>query len=163
MAEEFNNFFTNVGTRISNTVNTTNLDPIDFIPPNHNPPSLEFGQVSPAVIVSTIKSFISKSSVNLDGLSTKIIKAIAVEISQPLSHIFNLSISTGIFPDKFKVSRTVPIFKSGNSELCDNYCPISLLSSLSKILEKLISIQLTNHLELNNLLYEHQYGFQRNK
>ncbi len=57
----------------------------------------------------------------------------------------------------------VPIFKTGNSELCNNYRPISLLSSLSKILEKIITTQLTNHLELNNLLYEHQYGFQRNK
>jgi hypothetical protein len=59
--------------------------------------------------------------------------------------------------------RTVPIFKAGNSDLCDNYRPISLLSPISKILEKLIAIQLTNHLELNNLLYQHQYGFQRNK
>jgi hypothetical protein len=163
MANEFNKFFTTAGTRISETVNPTSLNPDDFIPLNPDPPQLEFGVVSPAVIVSTIRSFISKSSSDIDGLSTKLLKNIAIEISQPLSHIFNLSISTGIFPDRFKTSRTVPIFKTGNSEMCDNYRPISLLSSLSKILEKLISIQLTNHLELNNLLYEHQYGFQRNK
>ena len=46
---------------------------------------------------------------------------------------------------------------------CDNYRPISLLSSISKILEKFIANQLLNHLEYNKLLYEHQYGFQRNK
>jgi hypothetical protein len=163
IANEFNNFFTTVGCKISNMVNPTNLDPNAFIPPNPNPPQLEFGAISPAVIVTTIKSFISKTSTDIDGISTKLLKSIAVEISQPLAHIFNISINTGTFPNKFKVSRTVPIFKSGNSELCDNYRPISLLSSLSKILEKLIAIQLTNHLELNNLLYEHQYGFQRNK
>jgi hypothetical protein len=85
------------------------------------------------------------------------------EICTPLAHIFNLSLNQGIFPSKLKTSRTVPIFKSGNSELCDNYRPISLLSSLSKVLEKIVSIQLVNHLELNNLLYEHQYGFQPKK
>jgi hypothetical protein len=162
-ANKFNSFFTTAGSRISETVNPTRLDPNNFIPPNPNPPLLELGHVSPAVIVTTIKAFISKASTDIDGLSTKLLKALAVEISQPLSHIFNLSITTSVFPNKFKTSRTVPIYKSGNSELCDNYHPISLLSSLSKILEKLIAVQLTNHLELNNLLYEHQYGFQRNK
>jgi sarcosine oxidase/L-pipecolate oxidase len=57
----------------------------------------------------------------------------------------------------------VPIFKAGNVELCDNYRPIALLSTLSKVLEKMVSVQLINHLELNNILYKHQYGFQRNK
>jgi hypothetical protein len=163
MANEFNNFFTTAGSKIYNTVNPSSLDPNYFNPINPNPPLLELGQVSPAVIVTTIKAFITKTSTDIDGLNTKLLKAIAVEISQPLAHIFNLSITTGTFPNKFKVSRTVPIFKAGNSELCDNYRPISLLSSLSKVLEKLIAVQLTNHLELNNLLYEHQYGFQRNK
>jgi hypothetical protein len=163
ISNEFNKFFTAAGTRISETVNPTTLDANEFIPPNPDPPQLELGQISPAVIVTTIQSFISKSSTDIDGISTKLLKSIAIEISQPLSHIFNLSISTGVFPERFKTSRTVPIFKSGNSESCDNYRPISLLPSLSKVLEKLIAVQLTNHLELNNLLYEHQYGFQRNK
>jgi hypothetical protein len=47
--------------------------------------------------------------------------------------------------------------------VCDNYRPISLLSSLSKILEKMVSIQLVNHLDRNKLLYENQFGFQRGK
>jgi hypothetical protein len=62
-----------------------------------------------------------------------------------------------------QLSTTVPIFNAGDPESCDNYCPISLLSSLSKVLEKIVFIQLCNHLELNNILYEHQYGFQKNK
>jgi hypothetical protein len=163
IAEEFNNFFANIGESISNTINNTNLEPDDFIPPNPNPPSLDLGLTSPATVSQTIRNFESKTSLDINGLSTKLLKYIASEISIPLSHIFNLSIRQGIFPDKFKISRTVSIFKSGNNDLCDNYRPISLLSNLSKILEKHIAIQLTNHLELNNLLYEHQYGFQRHK
>ena len=115
------------------------------------------------VVRNTISNFKSKTSQDIDGISNKLLKAISNEICTPLAHIFNLSLNQGIFPSKLKTSRTVPIFKSGNSELCDNYRPISLLSSLSKVLEKIVSIQLVNHLELNNLLYEHQYGFQPKK
>ena len=64
-------------------------------------------------------------------------------------------------PEKLKLSRIVPIFKSGDPLSCDNYRPIALVSSLSKILEKYVAIKLTNHLQLNKLLYQHQYGFQR--
>ena len=93
----------------------------------------------------------------------ELIKFVAHEISTPLAHIFNLSIDSGKFPSALKKSRTVPIFKGGDAELCDNYRPISLQSSISKILEKMVATQLISHLELNNLLYEHQYGFLRGK
>jgi hypothetical protein len=97
------------------------------------------------------------------SISTKLLKVITNPISIPLVHIFNLSINTGIFPCKLKTSHTVPIFKEGNKELCDNYRPISLVSSLSKIFEKMVSVKLINHLELNNLLCQHQYCLQPNK
>jgi hypothetical protein len=163
IADEFNSFFATVGVNISNSILPTSLEPDDFIPPNPNPPNLELGITSPATVFNTIANLTPKNSVDIDGLSIKLIKHIAISICTPLSHIFNLSITTGTFPSKLKCSRTVPIFKSGDPESCDNYRPISLLSSISKILEKLISVQLVNHLELNNLLYKHQYGFQRKK
>ena len=65
--------------------------------------------------------------------------------------------------DKYKISKTIPIFKAGDHACCDNYRPISLLSSISKILEKIIANSLVNHLEINNLLYENQYGFLRGR
>ena len=112
-----------------------------------------------------IKAFEPKKSLDLDGISMELIKFVAHEISTgtPLAHIFNLSIGSGKFPSALKKSRTVPIFKGGDAELCDNYRPISLQSSISKILEKMVATQLISHLELNNLLYEHQYGFLRGK
>ncbi len=55
------------------------------------------------------------------------------------------------------------MFISLSITYCLSYSNLEVLSPISKILEKLIAIQLTNHLELNNLLYQHQYGFQRNK
>ena len=76
---------------------------------------------------------------------------------------FNLSITSGKFPSQLKLSRIIPLHKGGSSELCDNYRPISLQSTLAKVLEKMVSVQLTNHLELNNLIHKNQFGFQRGK
>ena len=54
-------------------------------------------------------------------------------------------------------------YNAGDAKLCDNYRPISLVNTLSKILEKIVAIKLTNHLQINDLLYKHQYGFQKGK
>jgi hypothetical protein len=105
----------------------------------------------------------SKSSCDADGISMKILKMVSLEISIPLTHIFNLSMSSGIFPSALKISRVVPIFKSGDPTLCDNYRPIALLSSVSKTLEKIIAIRLTNHLDDHKILYPGQFGFQRRR
>lgn len=163
IAEEFNSFFTSVGTSISESVNPTIIDPINLLPVNPNLTELQFAVIGPSLLCDLIKSFETKTSCDLDGLSIKLLKHIIHEISTPLAHIFNLSIDLGSFPTQLKTSRTIPIFKSGSRLMCDNYRPISLLSTLSKLLEKIICKQLVNHLESNNLLYMHQYGFQHGK
>jgi hypothetical protein len=91
------------------------------------------------------------------------IKFVSYEIAVPLAHIFNLCISNGVFPDKLRIARIVLVYKTGNHTLCDNYRPIALVKSFSKILEKIVQINLVNHLELNKLLYTHQYGLKKNK
>jgi hypothetical protein len=87
------------------------------------------------------------------------IKFICNEICVPLAHIFNLSLNQGAFPEKLKNCRVIPVFKAGDQLDVDNYRPISLLSSVSKILEKIVADKLVHHLLSNNLLYQHQYGF----
>jgi hypothetical protein len=163
IAEEFNKFFTSVGSSISNSVRFTATDPVSLVPEYPDVTNLELDFIGPNQLCEIVKSFESKPSCDLDGISTRLLRHIVVEICNPLAHIFNLSTSTGIFPSKLKTSRTVPIFKAGSTLICDNYRPISLLSTLSKILEKIVCNQLVAHLESNNLIYEHQYGFQHNK
>ncbi len=86
-----------------------------------------------------------------------------MEIALPLAHIFNISLRTGQFPQLFKQCRAIPIFKAGDPLECDNYIPISLLSSISKVLEKIVAEKLVYHLNSNDLLYQHQYGFMAKK
>jgi hypothetical protein len=65
-------------------------------------PDLELSGTSQAQIVSIIRSFVSKSSADLDGISAKLLKFVAIEISFPLHHILNLSLNSGKFPSKLK-------------------------------------------------------------
>jgi hypothetical protein len=102
-------------------------------------------------------------STDAQGISTKMVKFVGNEIATPLAHIFNLSLSSGNFPKKLKLCRVIPLFKAGNALECDNYRPISLLSSISKILEKIVAQKLIHHLLSNDLLYSHQYGFLPNR
>ena len=163
IADEFNNFFTEIGSKISNSIQPTITQPENYLTDLPNCRQLDLGQTGPVHFCDILKSFEPKKSQDIEGISIELLKYISTAISTPLSHIFNLSLSTGIFPSKLKTSRTVPNHKTGRADLCDNYRPISLLSTPSKILEKIVSIQLVNHLELNKLIYKHQYGFQRNK
>ncbi len=71
----------------------------------------------------------------------------------------SLPLISGDFPSKLKQCRVIPIYKAGDQLECDNYRPISLLTSISKILEKIVAEKLLFHLTSNDLLYEHQYGF----
>jgi Reverse transcriptase (RNA-dependent DNA polymerase) len=160
MANVFNKFFSGVGTKISNSVEATNANFNDYLNENPNTIPLEFGQLSQAEFISIINKLESKSSTDINGISNKMLKFFKFELATPLLHLFNLSLRTGIFPDKLKTSRTVPIFKSGDPLQCDNYRPISLLSSISKVLEKAVACRLVNHLKDNKLLCEDQFGFQ---
>ena len=163
MADEFNYFFTEIGSKISNSIQPTITQLENYLTDLPNIRQLDLGQTGHVHFCDILKSFEPKKSQDIDGISIELLKFISTAISTPLSHIFNLSLSTGIFPSKLKTSRSVPIFKTGRADLCDNYRPISLLSTLSKILEKIVTIQLVNHLELNKLIYKHQYSFQRKK
>jgi hypothetical protein len=75
--------------------------------------NLELGTTNQTHICDIIKSLQPKNSCDNDGISTKLLKVLSVELSWPLAHIFKLSLETGIFPLRLKTSRTVPIFKAG--------------------------------------------------
>ena len=60
------------------------------------------------------------------------------------------------------MSKVIPLYKKDDKQLFSNYRPISLLQSISKVLEKIILLQLTEYLDKNNTLHQHQYGFRKN-
>lgn len=105
----------------------------------------------------------NSSAVGWDLISNRFLKDHKCFLAPPLTHIFNLCLKTGIFPTILKKSEIHPIYKSGDKKLPSNYRPISILPSISKILEKIINNRLIHYLETNNLLATNQFGFRRGK
>ena len=101
-------------------------------------------------------------SAGYDDVNYNVVKPIFEYISKPLKYIFNLSLSTGVFPISLKIAKITPIFKSEDVTDMSNYRPISVLPCFSKILEKIMYNRLYNHLYENNILYNEQFGFQKN-
>jgi hypothetical protein len=87
------------------------------------------------------------------------LKVSAPYICSPLNYICNKSISSGSFPSRLKYSIVKQLFKKGDRDNMANYRPISLLTSFSKIFEKLIYERLLQHIKINNILSEEQFGF----
>jgi len=111
--------------------------------------------------IAALNKLLPKKSTDLHDLSMFFIKKIFNSIERPLLYVFSLSLKTGVVPEKIKIAKIVPVFKSGDKKLVTNYRPISLLSGFSKILEKIVHTRLSNYLESNNRLSSSQFGFRR--
>jgi hypothetical protein len=99
IVNEFNSFFVNAGQNISDSVPSSSKTPESFFPPRDNPPpEFELNNINATYISDIIKSFPNKQSCDVDGLSLKLIKFVRGEISVPLAHIFDLSLTSGVFP-----------------------------------------------------------------
>ena len=72
-----------------------------------------------------------------------------------------MSLFSGIYLDKLKIVKVIPIHKGGSTQDLNNFRPISLLSIFDKIIEKIIHARLYQFLELHNILYVNQFGFQK--
>ena len=158
ICHEFNKFFNSIYLLPSN-LNTTNKHAHHMGSPVVN--SLFLLEANYTEIINLVKSFKNSKSSGLDNVSNFLLKKIITSIITPLHHLINLSLDKGIFPNIYKTSKILPIFKSGCPHNINNYRPISLLSSISKLLEKIIHVRLTSFLEKNNILCNSQYGFRK--
>jgi len=106
-----------------------------------------------------IKSLKSKSTGGYDEISTRVPKLSTPYITSPLTYICNAILNTGTFPDRLKYAIIKPIFKKGDDQDINNYRPIFLLTSFSKVIEKLIYARLLDHITTKSILVNEQYGF----
>jgi hypothetical protein len=131
-----------IGTKLSNNALNVDKQPEDYINYGRIPLEMVLSNTTPEHVVKIIQKSNNKFSKDIFGVSSKMNKFIGAEIAIPPAHIFNLSLEGGSFPTMLKQCRVIPIFKSGNRLDSDNYRPISLLSSISKVLEKIVSEKL---------------------
>ena len=130
------------------------------IKPNIN--SIFITPITKVEVEKYINNLKPKKSSGLDKIDNIIIKELRDLISEPLSTIYSNSIMEGIFPDKMKTSKVIPLHKSKSKEETNNYRPISLLLTISKILEKAMYHRVYTFLCTTHQLYASQYGFRKN-
>ena len=130
----------------------------DYLPP---PSEFDFifEPLTPLLIKDHIICMKPKTALDDNMLSMKLIRAVAEEISVPLCHIFNLSFSQGIFPDSQKISKSIPIYKGGDSTSLDNYRLVAIINHFSKIQERIMYDRLFAFLDRQNLFFIRQFGF----
>jgi hypothetical protein len=122
-------------------------------------PNIKLKNASTKEIERIISSLRLTNSYGYDGISTKILKACAPFISSPLNYICNKTIISGTFPTHLKYSTVKALFKKGDYKNLVNYRPISLLTSFSKVFERIIYDRLLQHIEASNILAIEQFGF----
>ena len=109
-------------------------------------------------VVDVIKH-LKDSSCGWDDISTAVVKTTYTSFIVPITHILNISITKGVFPNELKIARVIPLFKSGDSMIFANYRPVSILPVFSKILERLMYKRLLTFINKNGILYSYQFGF----
>lgn len=121
--------------------------------------SLYFYEVSKSELLGVINELKNKKSVGFDGLTAQVIKSISLNIIDTLLSLVNRIIVEGYFPEELKSSVVIPVYKKGLENDIENYRQISLLSVISKIIEKIICNRIGDYLEKNNILTDSQHGF----
>ena len=156
--EFFNNYFVKVGSKLNSEFTTCDKKHIGkYIKKNEK--SAFFKNISSNEIVEIVKDFKNNTSAGADGVDIRVVKGVINYVCDPLSAIFDKCLEFGIFPDKLKVARVVPVFKKGSKEILSNYRPISVLPIFSKIFEKCIYNRLLAFIKECNIFTSNQYGF----
>ena len=163
LAESFNNYFTKIGPNIANTIENSDVNFMDYLNVTIKTKNVFKSQViSVTKVVSLLRSLNLCRSTGIDKIPAKIIPIAAPVIAESLTKIFNTAICSETVPFDWKVARIISLHKSGPRNLIfNNYRPVSILSVISKVFEKLQCEQLYDYFISNNLLSDLQFGFRQ--
>ena len=160
IANHLGSYFASMGTKFTNAIKLPNTKVLAYTRKiKQNPKSLFLAPTTSTEISNLIGALPNKSNSGFDQINKKLLKTIRVEISKPLEIIFNESLNLGIFPETMKMAEVIPLYKGKCKFEPGNYRPISLLLTMSKILEKLLYKRTCAFLDDNNQIYHSQYGF----
>ena len=161
VASNFNNYFADVANKIVDARkyegNTSFKDYLPCRPPN----SFAFHPTDKDEIIKIISKLKTGKACGPTSIPVDIFQLIQLEIASPLAKIANLSFLTGVQPEKLKVAKVIPIYKKGSKLTTSNYRPISLLSNINKIFEKIIFERVYGYIEKSEMIYINQYGFRK--
>ena len=160
ISSEFNNFFSEIGQKLANQIQAplvTNRIKKTKI----NEKSIFLLPTNRQEVQSLIHGMSNKAG-GFDGIPVTVLKILSPLIVDPLVYIFNTCILSSYWPKSLKAAEIIPIHKSKEKHLMTNYRPISLISNLAKIFEKIIKIRLIKFLDDCNIIHKNQFGFRKN-
>ena len=118
--------------------------------------SMKLEDSSPSEIIEIVKGLKNKSTSDMSVIPLKQVSNVLAPV---ISCLVSTSLQQGIFPQKLKIAKVIPLHKGGSRAEVSNYRPISLLSCFSKIFEKIMQARLLDHLKSEKILFDSQYGF----
>ena len=162
IANGINNFFSTIGETLANKITKTPKarDFKQYLKKRHDK-CMTLEQTNLEEVIKIIQSLKPSKSAGHDGIKPGHLKSCGHILAEPITFLINLSIKTGSVPKQLKIARVVPVYKKDDPTDPGNYRPISLLSILNKILEKVICKRLTSFLEDQKILYKYQFGFRK--
>ena len=159
ISEQFNTLFVNIAKDLTKKLKYT--DDTTFISnlQQSSPSSINLNPTNVYEIVNLINSLQINKASGFNDISPYFLKIGADILAYPLVDLFNYCLSFGIFPQQLKIAKVISIYNSGLLDNVGNYRPISLLTSLSKICERLLHKRLVSFFKKNNTLVLTQFGF----
>ena len=155
VSNQFGIYYSELGEKLSQKLDTGSDSITKYLKKiKSNPQLLFLSAITISEIHKHINKLPSKNSSGYDMISNILLKRIKMSISKPLSIIFNQSFQTGQFPENMKIAEIIPLFKRGAKHILENYRPISLLITLSKLLEKCIYQRVYKFLNTNNIIFK---------
>ena len=160
VSEMFCDYFSRIATDLDNDIPRSNTDPLSYLPPRAD--RSFFAKHATIDEINKIIMSLPNKGCDINAIPIFIYKKLSMYLSPIICDIFNSSVSEGIFPEILKIARVVPIHKNKSQSLVKNYRPISVLSILAKLLEKLMKSRAEHFLTSTSVLYSNQFGFRSN-
>ena len=159
ISEEFCKFYCGVGPELARKISKQGVGSFkDYLGPKVED-QLFLSPTTVLEVEEICKNLNPRKSAGWDGVSPRVIKAVASELAGPLSRILNYCMREGHYPENFKVARVVPVFKAEDPTQFSNYRPVSVLPVLSQVFERVLYSRLIRFLDDNKVIIPGQYGF----
>ena len=154
LANNFNNYFSSIAKKLQDNIHDSGKNYQSFLK-NKNANSFFINPTDPQEIISITNNINIAKAPGPHSIPSNILHLIKLIIAEPLSKIVNLSFNKGIYHENLKIAKTIPTFKENGSNLeCSNHRPISLLSNINKIFEKLMHERIYKFITDHNCIYE---------
>lgn len=157
IAERFNKHFSEIGLKLSSSIQESRTSYLDYI--CETDAAFEIATIEECKVFHLLSKIDTKKATGMDQIPSNLLKIAAPVISKSLTVMFNKSVTTSTFPDDWKLARVTAIHKKEAKDDMNNYRPISVLSCISKVFERIIYDQLYTYLNDNNLISANQSGF----